>query len=169
MRKRTLAAVLLIPAVILAVLAVVLVTNRDRIADRFETPNDDPQFFCSMPDPSPVAEANAPSLLLQDCAAGKTFTLPRGETIAIDLATGGRLDLGAEFHDLAVSDRSILQTVSAPRTIDSGTRDGTPVFDYFAIYKGVHSGRVTISALYRTCFHGSCNDTFRWEATVQVS
>ena len=168
MPKRTLAAVLLIPALIVAALAAVLVTNRERIADRFETPSDDPQFFCSMPDPSPVAEANATSLLLQGCDAGKTFTLQRSGTIAIDLATGGGLDLGARFHDLAVSDRSILQTVSAPRTIDAGPRDRMPAFDYVAIYKGVQSGPVTISALNGTC-HGSCYDTLLWEATVQVS
>ena len=169
MPKRTLTAVLLSSALIVAVLAAVLVTNRERFADRLETPSDDPQFFCSTPDPSPAAEGNATSLRLQDCAAGKTFTLQRGETIAIDLATGGRgLDLGAEFHDLAVSDPSILQTVSAPRTIDAGPQDGMRAFDYFAIYKGVHSGRVTLSALYLTCFHGGCYDTLRWEATVQV-
>ena len=169
MPKGTPGAVLLTTALVGAVLAAVFVANLGRIADRFERPDDDPQFFCNMPDPSPVAEANATSLLLQDCAAGKTFTLPRGETIAIDLATGGRFDPGAEFHDLAVTDRSILQTVSAPRTIDVGTRDGTPAFDYFAIYQAVHSGRVTISALYRRCFDGKCYEPVQWEATVQVS
>src|SRR5260370_13709594 len=141
-----------------------------RVADRFETPSDDPPFFCSLPDPSPVAAANGTSLVLQGCAAGKTYTLPRGGTIAIDLASGGGLDSGAEFHDLTVSDPSILQTVSPPKTIDASTRDGTPGrhSDYFAVYRGIRTGRVTITALYRTCFNTSCNDTFQWEVTIQV-
>ena len=170
MHKRPVAGLLLIPALVVAVVAAVVVTNLGRIVDRFETPNDDPQFFCSLPDPSPVAEANGTSLVLQGCAAGKTYTLPRGGTIAIDLASGGGLDSGAEFHDLTVSDPSILQTVSAPRTIDASTRDGTPGrhSDYFAVYRGIRTGRVTITALYRTCFNTSCNDTFQWEVTVQV-
>ncbi len=161
MHKRAVGSLLLIPALGVAVVAAVVVTNLGRIVDRFETPNDDPQFFCSLPDPSPVAEG---------CAAGKTYTLPRGGTIAIDLASGGGLDSGAEFHDLTVSDPSILQTVSAPRTIDASTRDGTPGrhSDYFAVYRGIRTGRVTITALYRTCFNTSCNDTFQWEVTVQV-
>src|SRR5712692_10097461 len=106
MHKRAVAGLLLIPALVVAVVAAVVVTNLGRIVDRFETPNDDPQVFCSLPDPSPVAEA-----------------------------TGGCFDSGAEFHDLTVSDPSILQTVSAPRTIDASTRDGTPArhSDYFAV------------------------------------
>ena len=168
MHKRKLAAIVLIPALVVAIVAALLVTNRERIADRFETPNDDPQFFCSAPDPSPAAEANGTSLVLRGCAAGKTYTLLRGSTIAIDLASGGRIDSGADFHDLTVSDPSILQTVSVPRAISS-SRDGKPALDFVAVYKGVHSGRVIISALYRVCFGGSCNDSLRWEATVQVT
>src|SRR5260370_40465119 len=117
MHKRTVGGLLLIPALVVAVVAAVVVTNLVRIVDRFETPSDDPPFFCSLPDPSPVAEANGTSLVLQGCAAGKTYTLPRGGTVAIDLASGGGLDSGAEVHDLTVSEPSILQTVPAPRRI----------------------------------------------------
>jgi hypothetical protein len=167
MHNEPVVGLVLIPALIVAIVAAVLVTNRERIADRFETPNDDPQFFCSLPDPSPVAEATGTSLLLEGCAAGKTYELKRGATMAVDLATGGRLDSGAQFHDLTVSDPSILQAVSAPVAIKS-TRDGATALDYVAVYKGVQSGRVTISALYRVCF-GRCTDSMRWETTVQVS
>jgi hypothetical protein len=168
MHKRKLAAIVLISTLVVAVVAALLVTNRERIADRFETPNDDPQFFCSSPDPSPAAEVNGTSLVLRDCAAGKTDTLPRGSTIAIDLASGGRIDSGADFHDLTFSDPSILQTVSLPRAITS-TRNGTPALDFVAVYKGIHSGYVIISALYRVCLGGSCSDSLRWEATVQIT
>jgi hypothetical protein len=167
MHNRALVGFVLIPAFVVAAVAAVVVTNRERIADRFETPNDDPQFFCSAPDPSPVAEATGTRLLLQGCAAGKTYTLERGATLVIDLASGGRIDSGAQFHDLTVSDPSVLQAVSAPTAIKS-TRDGATELDYIAVYKGVHSGRVTISALYRVCF-GGCTDSMRWETTVQVS
>src|SRR5260370_22088018 len=114
MHKRGVARLLLIPALVVAVVAAMVVTNLGRIVDRFETPNDDPQFFCSLPDPSPVAEVNGTNLVLQGCAAGKTYTLPRGGTIPIELASGGGLDSGAGFHDLTVSDPSILHTVSSP-------------------------------------------------------
>lgn len=166
MDKRAVAGFVLIPVLGGAIVAAAVVTNLGRIVDRFETPNDDPQFFCSMRDPSPVAEANGTSLVLQGCSAGKTYTLPRGATIAIDLASGGSLDSGADFHDLTVSDKSILQTVSAPTTIAGGTPESQ--IDYVAVYRGLRSGRVTMTALYRTCFNARCNDTFQWEVTVQV-
>ena len=170
MPKRTIAAFLLVPTILVAIVLATFL-NREGIADRFERPSDDnPRFFCSVPDPAPSAKARGASLILQGCAAGKAFTLPRGETIAVDLASGGWLDAGASFHDLTVSDPTILRTVSAPTAIRAGgTVNGAPSFDYVAVYKGVRSGLVTINALYRTCFQGSCNDMLRWEATVQVS
>lgn len=169
MPTRALVGLVLVPALVLAVL--LAVTNREKIIDRFESPNDDPGVFCSSPDPSPVAETNAASLILQGCSAGKTYSLPRGGTIAIDLASGGRLDSGAEFHGLTISDRSILETVIAPKTIEASTGDGAQhaLLDYFALYRGIRSGNATISALYRVCLNSTCNDTFRWEAFVRVS
>ena len=167
-RPAVLALVLSTAIVVLAVVAVFAV-KPEGIADKvFEHPNDDPQFFCSAPDPKPVVAANEANLLLQDCAAGTTHQLELGATVTIDLASGGRLDPAAVYHGFAFSDPAILQTVSAPTTI-AGTRDATPAFDYVATYRGVRGGTVTISALYRVCFSGSCIDSRLWETTVLVS
>ena len=155
-------------AVVVIAVAAAFAARPEGIADKLlEHPNDDPQFFCSAPDPKPVVAANDSDLLLQDCAAGTTHQLALGATLTIDLASGGRLDSAAVYHGLALSDPAILQTVSAPATI-AGTREGTPAFDYVATYRGVRGGTVTISALYRTCLNGKCVDTLRWEAVVQV-
>jgi hypothetical protein len=96
---------------------------------------------------------------LQDCAAGKTFTVRRGGTVAISLTTFGFDRF--EIHGLTVSDSSILQTVAGARTV------GT-LGDYFAVYRAIRSGRVNINALWRYCSN-SCTDSMRWEAAVQVS
>jgi len=169
-RKQAVAGILLIPALVIAVVVVSAVgtafddqvgeTNAlDPIVDSYESPNDTPQFFCSLSDPSPLPDASATSLVLQDCDAGKTFSIARGKTIAVDLTTYGLT--GFAIHDLAVSDSLILQTVTAPRTVST-------FGDYFAVYQGVRSGRVDINALWSYCFNG-CRDSMRWEATVQVT
>jgi hypothetical protein len=99
-RKLAVAGVLLIPALVIAVVAASAVgraldgqvgeTNAlDPAVDSYERPNDTPQLFCSWSDASPWPDASATSLVLQDCAAGKTYTLPRGKTIAVDLTTYG--------------------------------------------------------------------------------
>jgi hypothetical protein len=169
-RKQAVAGILLIPALVIAVVAAsaggralddqVGETNAlDPIVDFYETPNDTPHLFCSLPDPAPLPDASATSLVLQDCAAGKTFTIPRGKTIAVDLTTDGLT--GFAIHDLTVSDSSLLQTVTAPRTVSTSG-------EYFAVYRGVRSGRVDINALWSYCSNG-CRDSMRWEATVQVT
>jgi hypothetical protein len=168
-RKLAVAGILLIPALVIAVVAASVVgkalddqvaeTNAlDPAVDFYESPNDTPQLFCSLPDPSPWPDASATSLVLQDCATGKTYTLPRGKTIAVDLTTYGLT--GFAIHDLTVSDSSILQTVTAPRTVSTG--------DYFAVYRGVRAGRVDINALWSYCSKG-CSDSMRWEVAVQVT
>jgi hypothetical protein len=168
-RKLAVPAILLIPALVIALVAASVVgralddhvgeTNAlDPVVDFYERPNDTPQLFCSWPDPSPWPDASATSLVLQDCAAGKTYTLSPGKTIAVDLTTYGFT--GFTIHDLTVSDSSILQTVTAPRTVST-------FGDYFAVYRAVSSGRVDISALWRYCSNG-CSDSLRWEATIQV-
>lgn len=157
MHQRAVAGLLLISALVVAVVAV---ANRERIADRFETLNDDPQLFCSQPDPQPVAEGSGASLVLQDCAAGKTNTVARGGTVAVDLMGSSDADTTYEFRNLSVSDSSTLQTVVAPKVMDA---------DYFAVYRGVRSGRVTITAVYRYCPSGKCADSMLWETTVQVT
>lgn len=87
MHPRAVAALLLTFALMVAVAAIVLASNREGgIGDRFEGLDDDPQIFCSEPDPKPAAEGSGASLVLQDCAAGKINTVARGGTIAVDLA-----------------------------------------------------------------------------------
>ncbi len=170
MRKLAVAGILLIPALVIAVVAASAVGGAlddqvgeanalDPVVDFYERPNDTPQLFCSWSDPSPWPYASASSLVLQDCAAGKKYTLPRGKTIAVDLSTYGFT--GFAIHDLTVSDSSILQTVTAPRTVST-------FGDYFAVYRAVGSGRVDINSLWSYCFNG-CSDSLRWEATVQVT
>jgi hypothetical protein len=169
-RKLAVAGILLIPALVIVMVAASVVgralddqvgeTNAlEPVVDFYERPNDTPQIFCSWPDPSPWPDASGTSLVLQDCAAGKTYTLPRGKTIAVDLTTYGFT--GFAIHDLTASDSSILQTVTPPRTVST-------LGDYFAVYRAVRSGRAHISALWRYCFNG-CSDSMRWEATVQVT
>ena len=166
MARPAVAVLLVILLLAIAGAAAIDAANPEGIADRFESINDDPQFFCSSPDPAPVAEASDATLILRGCAAGKTYRVPRGGTIAIDLASGGRLDSGAVFHALTVSDRWILQTVVPPKTI--GDPSHYVIVDYVAIYRGARRGIVTVSALYRVCISNGCIDTSRWEAFVQV-
>jgi hypothetical protein len=169
-RKLAAARILLIPILLIAVVAVPAVEREledqvgeasplDPIIDSYESPNDTAQIFCNVSDPSPWPDANEASLVLQDCAAGKTYTLQRGKTIAVDLSTYGFT--GFTIHDLTVSDSSILQTVTAPRTVST-------FGDYFAVYRGVRSGRVDINAVWSYCGNG-CSDSMRWEAIVQVT
>ena len=170
MRKQAVAGILLIPALVIAVVAtsaggralddqVGEANALDPIVDFYESPSDTPHLFCSLPDPSPLPDASATSLVLQDCAAGKTFTIGRGKTIAVDLTTDGLT--GFAIHGLTVSDSSILQTVTAPSTVST-------FGDYFAVYRGVRSGRVDINAMWSYCVNG-CRDSMRWEVTVQVT
>jgi len=169
-RKQAVAGILLIPALVIAVVAtsaggralddqVGEANALDPIVDFYESPSDTPHLFCSLPDPSPLPDASATSLVLQDCAAGKTFTIGRGKTIAVDLTTDGLT--GFAIHGLSVSDSSILQTVTAPSTVST-------FGDYFAVYRGVRSGRVDINAMWSYCVNG-CRDSMRWEVTVQVT
>jgi hypothetical protein len=169
-RKLAVARILLIPVLLIAVVAVPAVEREledqvgeasplDPIIDWYESPNDTAQIFCNVSDPSPWPDANEASLVLQDCAAGKTYTLQRGETVAVDLSTYGFT--GFTIHDLTVSDPSILQTVTAPSAVST-------FGDYFAVYRGVRSGRVDINAVWSYCSDG-CRDSMRWEATVLVT
>lgn len=170
MRKLAFAGTLLIAALITAVVAASAIgralddqvgetSSLDPIVDFWESPNDTPQLFCSSSDPNPLPEASAASLVLQDCAAGNSYTLPRGKTLAVDLTTSGFS--GFTIHGLTVSDSSILQTVTAPASVSASG-------DYFAVFRAIRSGRVDINALWRYCSNG-CRDSMRWEATVQVT
>ena len=161
MHPRAVFGLLLISALVVAAVVVVLANNREGgIADPFEGLDDDPQIFCSQPDPKPLPESGRASLVLQDCAAGKVNALSRGGTIAIDLTGSSTADGTYDFRNLSVSDPSILQTVVAPKVMDA---------DYFAVYRGVRGGRVTITATYRYCVNGKCADSMLWETKVQVT
>ena len=161
MHPRAVAGLLLIFALMVAVVAMVLASNREGgIGDRFEGLDDDPQIFCSEPDPTPAAEGNGANLVLQDCAAGKINTVSRGGTIAVDLTGWSTTDAMYDFRNLRVSDPSILQTVVAPKVMDD---------EYFAVYRGLRSGQVTITAIYRYCVNDRCADSMLWETTVQVT
>lgn len=171
MRKLAVAGVLLIPALVVVGVAAAAIgtalddqigetSTLDPVVDVYERPNDTPQQFCYSSDPRPWPDAVGASLVLQDCAAGKTYGVRRGSTIAVDLSTFG-FD-GFDIHGLTVSDSSILQTVAAPKT--AGTFG-----DYVAVYRAVRTGRVDINALWRYCSDGQCADSVRWEATVVVT
>ena len=62
-------------------------------------PIDDPGYFCGGPDPSPVTSIAA-TYILQDCAAGKTFTVAKGQTIAVDLQGGNGVDTSIQWTDV---------------------------------------------------------------------
>lgn len=162
--KRVIISTLLIPGL----LGLLLLPS---IIDLLRGPSDDPSLLCQSADPSPLTEVSNADLVLQACAAGKTFTIRRGDTIAVDLTGSGGVDTSGTFHNLTVSDSSILSTVVAPKTIALNIRNGTRgrFFDYLSIYRAVRTGRATISALLNTCWNGGCNDTNRWRATVQVT
>jgi hypothetical protein len=166
--KRTIVSILLVPGLLAVVL---LALSAPSIINSIQGPSDDPSLLCRSADPSPVAEASDAQLVLQACAAGKTFTIRRGETIAVDLTGSGDVDTSGTFHDLSVSDSSILGTIVGPRTIYLNSRGGTQgrFFDYFAVYIGVRSGQATISAVLNTCVNAGCHDTNRWRATVRVT
>ena len=149
----------------------VLVLAAPAIVDFLRGPSDDPSLLCTQPDPSPVAEADGAQVVLQACAAGTTFKIQRGETVAVDLTGSGGVDTSGTFHDLTVSDSWILSTVVTPNTIYLNMRNGERgrFFDFFAVYKGARSGRATISALLSTCVNVRCKDTNRWRASVEVA
>lgn len=172
MTKLAIAGYLVIPALVLVAVSAAAVGRAvddrveesgalDPLVDVVERPADTPQLFCYARDPNPVTDLSGVGLVLQDCAAGKTFTVSRGTTIGVDLTTSG-FD-GFEMHDLVVSDWSILQTVEAPRIFPTTTGD------YVAVYRANRSGSATISALFRYCDGHGCVDSLRWVTAVQVS
>jgi hypothetical protein len=77
--KRVLVGVLLIPAM---VLVAGLALRSDEILNFILRPVDDPQYLCFVPDASPLTGL-ASSTVLQECSAGKTVNIARGETIAV--------------------------------------------------------------------------------------
>jgi len=158
-------AILLLPAMLLVPLVIAAAAT---LISNLRGPSDDPALLCIRPDPTPLINA---SLVLQNCSAGKTFTIQRGEILAVDLTASAGVDTGGEFRDLSVSNGSILATVAAPSTLFSSLRNGVSgrYFDYVALLRGARTGQTMISALVQSCFNTRCQDTNRWVATVRVT
>jgi len=130
-------------------------------------PIDDPSYFCGAPDPSPVTSIAATSIL-QDCAAGKTFTIAKGQAIAVDLQGGNGVDTWTQWTDVTVSDTDVLSTVGAPARI----RGFPPQrLDEVAVYRAIKTGQATLSAVEQWCTAnggGSCRRGYRWSVTIRV-
>jgi hypothetical protein len=161
MTKRVLVSILLLPAIIVGL---GIVTHVDRVLNFILGPVDDPQYFCFFPDPSPVADLGS-STVLQECSAGKTVSIRRGETIAVDLPNPFGVDRTTSWHDFNVSDESVLQTVVAPTSKTIHFRR-----DEIAVYRAVKTGRSSISVLQAVCGApgGGCGRDHRWKVTVEV-
>jgi hypothetical protein len=130
-------------------------------------PIDDPSYFCGAPDPSPVTSIAA-STILQDCAAGKTFTLAKRQTVAVDLQGGNGVDTWTQWTDVTVSDGQVLSTVSGPARVR-----GVPPqrLDEVAIYQATQTGQATLSAVEQHCSANGgshCQRGHRWSVTVRV-
>jgi len=134
----------------------------------FFVPIDDPSYFCGTPDPSPLTTISA-ALVLQECAAAKTFTLEKDQTIALDLSGSAGVDTSDLWVGVTVSDANVLSTVSGPAQIevDSTYRR----VDEVAIYRAAKSGEATITAVRQRCGGntGRCDKGHRWRATVRVN
>jgi hypothetical protein len=130
-------------------------------------PIDDPRYFCGAPDPSPAPGISA-SMVLQECATGKTFTLHRGQTVAIDLPGGGHgVDTSTGWSDFNVSDTSVLSEVTPRVTL--GGKFGQ---EEIALYRALGSGEATISRVLKHCTAnggGFCDRGYRWSVTIHVA
>lgn len=182
MSKRALVSILLLPAL---VVSLGLATHPDEALNFILGPVDDPSYFCNGPDLSPVTSIAA-ATVLQNCAAGKTFTLAKGQTIAVDLQSYNGIDTRTQWTDVTVSDARVLSTVSGPYRVkdvapapSSGSSCsvrcstyGPGRLDEVAIYRATRTGRATLSAVQQFCtgnFGGGCGRTYRWNVTVRVS
>jgi putative intracellular protease/amidase len=131
-------------------------------------PIDDPSYFCSGPDPSPMTSIAA-STILQDCAAGKTVTLAKGSTVGVDLQGGNGVDTWYQWTDVTVSDGHVLGTVSPPTRVR-----GIPPqrLDEVAVYRAAQTGQATLTAVEQFCTAnggGGCGRGHLWSVTVRVS
>jgi hypothetical protein len=142
-----------------------LATSGDQLLNFILGPVDDLSYFCNAPDPGPVAHIGS-STVLQECSAGKTVTIKRGETVAVDLPNSYGVDTSDEWHDFSVSDQSVLGMVVAPTRRDTHSRS-----DEIAVYRALKSGQSTISAVLVHCggHLGRCGRGHRWKTTVEVS
>ncbi len=136
------------------------------LADSLYGPIDDPAYFCASSDPSPAAGIAA-SLILQDCAAGKTYILARGATVAIDLPGGHGIDTSTTWKDVGVSNESVLATVAPLGKVGNEYN-----FEEVAVYRASQKGESTISATQVGCsanFGGTCDRDHRWVVKIEVT
>ena len=131
-------------------------------------PLDDPSFFCHSPDPSPPSSIVA-DRILQECAAGKTITLSRGQAVAVALEAEWNVDVGTQWGDLSVANSNVLRDVATPITVPgpaNSHRDFT-----VAVYRAYQPGEATISAVWRWCNGNlmTCDRGARWSVTIEVN
>jgi len=130
-------------------------------------PIDDPGYFCNRPDLAPGPGISA-SIILQECAIGKTIYLRPGETVAIDLQTLGGIDTSTQWFSVGVSDTSLLVAELAPQSV----RGPYSRQDTVAIFRAQRTGVATIHAVLKQCtanFGGGCDRGYLWTVTIQVA
>jgi len=130
-------------------------------------PIDDPSHFCQAPDPSPIASIAA-SVVLEDCAAGKTVSVAKDQIVAIDLQNARGVDTWTQWTDLSISDGQVLSTVSGLTQLA-----GEPPVreDDVALFRAMEPGQATITVLAQYCTAnggGSCGRSYLWRVTVRV-
>ena len=159
--KRVLISVLLLPGVLVVVFLAVWAPS---ILNFVLGPINDPGYFCSTPDPTPVGNLNA-TVVLQECSAGKTVTISRSTTIAVDLQNVFGVDTSDSWHDLGPSDGSVLETVVSP-----SSRGIRPRSDEIAVYRALSVGQSMITAVLRhSGGGGGYARGHLWSVTVRVT
>jgi len=152
----------------LAALAIATIGTAVSCYHAVNLPFDDPSSFCSSPDPIPPSSVVADSIL-QDCAAGKTVTLSRGQRMAVVLRAYSNVDQYEEVTGFSVSNPNVVIAVGgSPYSLPGPPNSG---FHYeVAQFTAIQSGEATISAVDRYC-NGNlqvCNRGFRWWVTIEV-
>lgn len=127
----------------------------------FSPLNDPPDYVCTPPDTAPMAGFGAASVL-QECATGKTFTISRGQTIAVDLQEAHGVDSSSVWRDFSVSDPSVLEIAAGPENLGIQPRS-----DEVATYVGLRTGVSDLSAFFHSCSVG-CDVGKRWRVIVRV-
>ena len=130
-------------------------------------PYDDESSFCSTPDPSPPTSVEA-DRILQECAAGTTVRLSRGQTVAIVLAAHYGVDTQSRWTDLSVSDGNVVTSLGGSPYMLPGPPNSQLQYEV-ARFKASQPGETTVTAVYRGCGIVGCDRGVRWWVTIQVS
>lgn len=130
-------------------------------------PLDDPSFFCQSPDPSPPSSIVADTIV-QECAAGKTVTVSRGQTVAVALEAEWNVDTGTKWTDVSVANSGVLHDVNAPIRV-AGQSVSNRYF-VVAVYRANQPGDTTIDAVEHFCNAIlKCDRGARWWVTIEVT